>query len=149
MSTSVADTYEVSVSEWSGSCSKSPAKSTFDSMADPSNSVKTVESKLGEDTLQSGMQPNTAAVALNSSWPSPRVLIAHCTAPATFPSLGIGRLPHNKDIYISSSPKTKVSLAKGFNDPWSPYRSGCRGPMIGIATQSPYCFQLLAHKHQA
>ena len=67
MSASVADTFEVSVSEWSGSHSKLPAESTSDSMADPSNSVKTVKSKPGEDSLQSGMQPNMAAVALKGS----------------------------------------------------------------------------------
>ena len=67
MSASVADTNKVSVSEWSGSHSKLPAESTSDSMADLSNSFKTVKSKPGEDSLQSGIQPNMAAVALKGS----------------------------------------------------------------------------------
>ena len=127
MSASVVNTNEVLVSAQSGSCSKSHARSTSDSMADPSNSVRTVESKPGEDSLQSGMQPNMAAIALKSSWSSPRVLIAHCTTPATFAfprgwSLASARIwacitTHNKDIHISFNPKTKVSLAKSFNDP--------------------------------
>ena len=48
---SVADMYEVSVSDWSVSCPKSPANSTSDSMADPSNSVRMVESSSGEGSL--------------------------------------------------------------------------------------------------
>ena len=67
MSASVTDTYDVSVSEWSGSHSKSPAESTSDSMVDPSNSVKTVKAKPGEGSLQSGVQPNMAAIALKGS----------------------------------------------------------------------------------
>ena len=54
MSASVTDTYEVS-------------ESTSNSMADPSNSVKTVKSYPGDDSLQSGMQPNMADIALKAS----------------------------------------------------------------------------------
>ena len=87
------DTYEVSVSKWSGSCSKSPAKSTSDSMADPSNSVRTVESKPGEDSLQSGMQSNTAATVLMAVGPPPGYSLPTVLLLQPFLSPEAGHLP--------------------------------------------------------
>ena len=51
ISASVANTYEILLSDQSVSCPKSPANSTSYSTADPSNSVRTVESRPGEGSL--------------------------------------------------------------------------------------------------